>query len=86
MINTSKIVASASAGLSHALDLEQSTSSLKGYCINRETVTMSGFSAGGTFAHLMQIVHSATVKGVGIMNGAPYYSAYDDITDNFVSA
>jgi hypothetical protein len=45
---------------------------------------MSGFSAGGHFAHKMQIVHSETVKGAGIMNGYPYIEyedGYWELTD-----
>jgi hypothetical protein len=33
---------------------------------------MSGFSAGAHFAHMMSIIHSATVRGAGVLHGVPY--------------
>ena len=49
-------------------------------------MTVSGFSAGGTFAHLMQIVHSSTIKGAAILNGAPYTVEPEQITDKEIVA
>jgi len=35
-------------------------------------VTISGFSAGGSFAHNLSVIHSKTIKGAGILHGGPY--------------
>ena len=35
--------------------------------------TISGFSSGGFFAHQMHVAHSASITGVGIIAGGPYY-------------
>ena len=36
------------------------------------TVISIGFSAGGHFSHILNIIHSATIHGVGNMQGAYY--------------
>ena len=38
------------------------TISLPSLCVNPDTVTMSGFSAGGSFAHIMHMAHSSKIK------------------------
>jgi len=40
-------------------------------CINPDTITMSGFSAGAFMTHKMHIVLSDTIKGVFINQGGP---------------
>lgn len=60
--------------------------SLPSLCVNPDTVTMSGFSAGGQFAHTMQMAHASSIRGVGIMNGGAYTSTADQYTDAAVSA
>ena len=37
-----------------------------------DTITFSGHSAGCQFSHTMQIIHSATIKGTGLMECGPY--------------
>ena len=46
-----------------------------------ESITFSGWSSGAYMAHLMHIVHSDTIKGVGLMEGGPYGSSYYDMED-----
>jgi len=40
-------------------------------CINPDTITMTGFSAGAFMTHKMHVVLSNTIKGVNIMQGGP---------------
>jgi hypothetical protein len=43
-----------------------------GLGLDRATVTVSGLSSGGFFAHQFHIAHSAIVTGAGILAGGPY--------------
>ena len=54
----------------HPRGLDQRSRGLD-LCINPDTITMTGNSAGGYFAHKMHILHSSIVKGVGILQGGP---------------
>jgi poly(3-hydroxybutyrate) depolymerase len=40
--------------------------------LERDTVTVSGLSSGGFFAHQFHLAHSALVTGAGIIAGGPY--------------
>jgi len=40
--------------------------------LDRGTVTVSGLSSGGFFAHQFHIAHAALVSGAGILAGGPY--------------
>ena len=42
-------------------------------------VTMSGVSSGGSMAVQMHVAHSASVKGVGVIAGGPYYCAMGSV-------
>jgi len=42
---------------------------------DKQEVTVSGFSSGGTMAVQMHVAHSASVSGVGVIAGGPYYCA-----------
>ena len=42
--------------------------------VDSETIIFAGFGSGATMAHQMHIVYSSTIKGVGLVEGAPYYS------------
>src|SRR5205823_12068015 len=41
----------------------------------RDGVTASGVSSGGFMAVQLHVAHSATVAGVGVIAGGPYYCA-----------
>ena len=41
---------------------------------------MAGFSSGSMMSHQMHIIYSETIKGAGLMNGAPYYARGQGIT------
>jgi poly(3-hydroxybutyrate) depolymerase len=43
--------------------------------LSTEGLTVSGVSSGAYMAIQLQVAHSATVKGVGIIAGGPYYCA-----------
>jgi len=74
-INTTKL----SLALNLDLEAEASLESIRHrLCINPDTITMSGFSAGASFAHQMHIVHSETIKGVFINQGGPIRSELAD--------
>lgn len=38
-----------------------------------ESVTISGFSSGSFMTHLLHVVHSKTIKGVGLTAGGPIH-------------
>jgi len=63
--------------LSNALNLELESETFleqgrrHSLCINPDTITMSGFSAGAFLTHKMHIVLSNTIKGVYINQGGP---------------
>ncbi|CAG0900103.1 unnamed protein product [Cyprideis torosa] len=40
--------------------------------IDPKSVTISGFSSGGAFAHQFHVIHSSLVNGVGVFGGATY--------------
>src|SRR5215217_1643004 len=40
--------------------------------LDRVTVTVSGLSSGGFFAHQFHVAFSSLVKGAGILAGGPY--------------
>ncbi|MGQ0544779.1 MAG: extracellular catalytic domain type 2 short-chain-length polyhydroxyalkanoate depolymerase [Betaproteobacteria bacterium] len=42
-------------------------------------VTASGLSSGGYMAVQLHVAHSATVKGVGVIAGGPYYCAHGSL-------
>jgi poly(3-hydroxybutyrate) depolymerase len=42
---------------------------------SRDGVTASGVSSGGYMAVQLHVAHSATVSGVGVIGGGPYYCA-----------
>ena len=48
---------------------------LRGYDKLEKTVTVSGLSSGGFFAHQFHIAYSALVNGAGIIAGGPYSCA-----------
>merc|ERR1712183_826508 len=74
-INTTKL----SLALNLDLEAEASLETIRHrLCINPDTITMSGFSAGASFAHQMHIVHSETIKGVFINQGGPIRSELAD--------
>jgi len=54
-------------------------------CINPDTITMSGFSAGAFMTHKMHIVLSDTIKGVFINQGGPTNGPVNpsDVDDDF---
>lgn len=43
------------------------------------SVTVSGISSGGAFAHQFHVAHSSFVSGAGIVAGIPYYCAEDNV-------
>ncbi|MBD0271544.1 MAG: hypothetical protein ICV73_06400, partial [Acetobacteraceae bacterium] len=43
-----------------------------GLRLDRATVTVSGLSSGGFFAHQFHVAHSGLVAGAGVMAGGPY--------------
>jgi poly(3-hydroxybutyrate) depolymerase len=43
-----------------------------------DSVTVSGYSAGGSFANHLLIVMSDTVKGAGICKGGAFVSSFGD--------
>ena len=43
-----------------------------GLRLDRGTVTVSGLSSGGFFAHQFHVAHSALITGAGILAGGPY--------------
>ena len=43
-----------------------------GLGLDRGTVTVSGLSSGGFFAHQFHVAHSDLVTGAGILAGGPY--------------
>jgi poly(3-hydroxybutyrate) depolymerase len=43
--------------------------------VDKSSVTVSGLSSGGFFAHQFQVAYSSLVKGAGIMAGGPYACA-----------
>ena len=45
----------------------------------REGVTASGLSSGGYMAVQLHVAHSATVSGVGVIAGGPYYCAQGSV-------
>ncbi len=45
----------------------------------REDVTASGVSSGGYMAVQLQVAHSATITGVGVLAGGPYYCAQGSV-------
>jgi len=71
--------------LSNALRLEAETEALleleqgrqHPLCINPDTITMSGYSAGAFMAHKMHIVLSNDIKGVFINQGGPSIGSND---------
>merc|ERR1712061_44685 len=62
---------------SNALDLELESEAFleqgrrHRLCINPDTITMSGYSAGAFMTHKMHVVLSDTIKGVYINQGGP---------------
>ena len=44
-----------------------------------ESVTFSGISGGSFMAHSMHVIHSYTIKGVGLVAGGPYGSNMFDL-------
>jgi poly(3-hydroxybutyrate) depolymerase len=59
----------------HAGALAESLPRLPGVEAQADTVTVSGLSSGGAMATQFHLAHSATVRGVGIIAGVPYYCA-----------
>src|SRR5256885_13999079 len=53
----------------------QTPPALRGYDKLEKTVTVSGLSSGGFFAHQFHIAYSALVNGAGIIAGGPYSCA-----------
>ena len=43
-----------------------------GLALDRSSVTVSGLSSGGFFAHQFHVAHSSLVTGAGIIAGGPY--------------
>lgn len=43
------------------------------------SITFSGFASGSTMSQLLHIVHSDTIKGVGLNQGSPYGSTLYDV-------
>jgi hypothetical protein len=40
--------------------------------LNPDTITVSGFSSGGSFANMFHIIFSSTIKGSAQSGGLPY--------------
>ena len=73
------LAAAASAGLAAALFCPKAghaAEPLQAFkTLDPDTVTVSGLSSGGFFAHQFHIAYSGTVKGAGIVAGGPYACA-----------
>ena len=52
---------------------------------SREALTVSGLSSGAYMAVQLQIAHSATFKGAGIVAGGPYYCAEGQVSRALVN-
>jgi poly(3-hydroxybutyrate) depolymerase len=52
---------------------------LPGYGADAAAITVSGVSSGGFMAVQFQVAHSASVKGVGVIAGGPYYCAQGSV-------
>jgi hypothetical protein len=40
--------------------------------VNPDTITLSGFGTGASFAHNFHVVYPTLVQGVGLVSGQPY--------------
>ena len=50
------------------------------------SITFQGFSAGCQFSHMMQVIHSTTIKGTGLYECGPYGSQFADFSDSAMTA
>ena len=67
----------AAAGVK-AMELQASSKELEYLNADSDSITVSGYSAGGSFANHLLIVMSDTVKGAGICKGGAFVSWYGD--------
>jgi len=56
-----------------------STQKLKAYNVDKNNISVVGVSAGGAMAIQMHVAFSRTIKGAGIIAGAPYWCAMDNV-------
>ncbi len=48
---------------------------LSSYNVDPDSLSVSGFSSGASFALQMHVAHSATIKRAAIYSGFPYFCA-----------
>ena len=44
--------------------------------ISPNTITASGYSSGSYMSSQLHVVHSSTIKGVGLISGGPYATGH----------
>jgi poly(3-hydroxybutyrate) depolymerase len=60
------------------MELHASSKELAFLNADPDSVTVSGYSTGGSFANHLLIVMSDTVKGAGICKGGAFHSSHSD--------